>query len=43
MARRLAIRLYWMWHKGWDYAQVKKFALHAAQPEAGDGVQQKIE
>jgi hypothetical protein len=24
MARRLAIRLYWMWRKGWDYEQVKK-------------------
>ena len=24
-ARRMAIRLYWLWRKGWDYAQVKKF------------------
>src|SRR6476620_5420077 len=29
MARRLAIRLYWMWRKGWDYEQVKKFGSHA--------------
>jgi hypothetical protein len=29
MARRLAIRLYWMWRKGWDYKQVKKFGSHA--------------
>ena len=21
MARRLAIRLYWMWRRGWDYEQ----------------------
>jgi transposase len=21
MARRLAVALYWMWRKGWDYAQ----------------------
>jgi transposase len=25
MARRLAVRLYWMWRKGWDYEQWKKF------------------
>ena len=31
MARRLAIRLYWMWRKGWDYEQVKKFGSHAGQ------------
>jgi transposase len=39
MARRLAIRLYWMWRKGWDYEQVKKFGSHAGQLEPGDGVQ----
>jgi transposase len=39
MARRLAIRLYWMWRKGWDYEQVKKFGSHAGQLETGDGVQ----
>jgi hypothetical protein len=33
MARRLAIGLYWMWRKGWDYEQVKKFGSHAGQPE----------
>ena len=43
MARRLAIRLYWMWHKRWDYEQVKKFGPHAGQPGTGDGVQQNIE
>jgi transposase len=39
MARRLAIRLYWMWRKGWDYEQVKKFGSHAGKLELGDGVQ----
>jgi transposase len=37
MARRLAIVLYWMWHKGWDYEQVKKFGSHAGQPGPGRG------
>ena len=32
MARRLAVRLYWMMRKGWDYEQVKKFGSHAGQP-----------
>ena len=39
MARRLAIRLYWMWRKGWDYEQVKKFGSRAGQLGPGDGVQ----
>jgi transposase len=43
MARRLAIRLYWMWRKGWDYEQVKKFGSHAGKLEPGDGVQSNIE
>jgi transposase len=39
MARRLAIRLYWMWRKEWDYQQVVKFGSHAGQLGTGDGVQ----
>ena len=39
MARRLAIRLYWMWRKGWDYEHVKKFGSHAGQPGNRHGVQ----
>ena len=39
MARRLAIRLYWMWRKVWDYEQVKKFGSHAGKLGPGDGVQ----
>jgi hypothetical protein len=38
MARRLAVRLYWMWRKGWDYGQLQKFGSHAGQPGTGDGV-----
>lgn len=38
MARRLAVRLYWMWRKQWDYEQLKKFSLHAGQPGTGVGV-----
>src|SRR6202040_2648506 len=38
MARKLAVRLYWMWRKGWDYEQLKKFGSHAGQPEHRHGV-----
>ena len=38
MARKLAVRLYWMWRKGWDYEQMKKFGSHAGQPGNRDGV-----
>src|SRR5271157_4716346 len=38
MARRLAICLYWMWRKGWNYEQVRKFGSHAGQPGNRDGV-----
>ena len=43
MARRLAVRLYWMWRKGWDYQQMTKFSSHAGQPGTGDGVQLNTE
>ena len=39
MARRLAVRLYWMWRKGWDYEQMKKFGPHAGEPGNRHGVQ----
>ena len=29
MARKLGVRLYWMWRKGWDYEQLRKFGSHA--------------
>jgi transposase len=42
MARRLAIRLFWMWRKQWDYEQLKKFGPHAGQPGTGVDVQQNV-
>ncbi|HVH87970.1 MAG TPA: IS110 family transposase [Terriglobales bacterium] len=38
MARKLAVQLYWMWRKGQDYQQLKKFGSHAGQLETGHGV-----
>jgi transposase len=38
MARRLGVRLYWMWRKGWDYQQVLRFGSHAGQLVIGHGV-----
>ena len=38
MARRLAVRMYWMWRKEWDYEQMKKFSSHAGEPGHRDGV-----
>ncbi len=43
MARRLAVQLFWMWRKGWDYEQVRKFSSHVGQPGTGDGVQSNTE
>src|SRR6266850_975604 len=43
MARRLAVRMYWMWRKGWDYEQLKKFGSHAGQPGNRLGVQSNTE
>jgi len=43
MARRLAVRLYWMWRKGWDYEQWNKFGSHAGQPGNRHGVQLNTE
>jgi transposase len=43
MARRLAIRLYWMWRQGLDYEELDKFGSHAGQPVHRDGVQQSTE
>jgi transposase len=43
MARRLAVRLYWMMRKQWDYEQWIKFGSHAGQPGNRDGAQQNTE
>jgi transposase len=39
MARRLAVQMFWMMRKGWDYEQLKNFGPHAGQPENRRGVQ----
>src|SRR5512138_89870 len=39
MARKLAVHLYWMWRRGWDYGQFKKLGSHAGEPGNPDGVQ----
>jgi len=39
MARRLAVRLYWMWRKRWNYEQLQSFGSHAGQPGNPHGVQ----
>jgi transposase len=38
MARKLAVRLYWMMRKGWNYEQLKKFGSHSGQPGHRHGV-----
>ena len=43
MARRLAVQMYWMMRKRWDYEQVRKFGSHAGQPGNRDGVQSNTE
>ena len=43
MARKLAVRLYWMWRQGWDYEQWNKFGSHAGQPGHRDGMQLNTE
>jgi transposase len=43
MARRLAVRLYWMWRHGWDHQQWIEFGSHAGQPGHRDGVPSNTE
>jgi transposase len=38
MARRLGVRLFWMWRRGWDHQQVLQFGSHAGQLVTGHGV-----
>ncbi len=38
LARKLAVHLYWMWRKGWDYQKTVEFGSHAGQPVHGHGV-----
>ncbi len=39
LARRLAVRLFWMMRQEWDYQQWVKFGSHAEQPGNRHGVQ----
>ena len=39
MARKLAVRLFWMMRQGWNYQQVMKFGSHVGQPGYRHGVQ----
>ena len=38
MARRLAVRLYWMWRNSWEYAPSVECGSHAGQLATGHGV-----
>jgi transposase len=38
MARKLAVRLYWMWRNGWQYSQLVEFGSHAGKLATGHGV-----
>ena len=38
MARKLGVRLYWMWRKEWTYQQVLQFGSHTGQLVTGHGV-----
>ena len=38
MARKLAVSLYWMWRKGFDYPQTLQFGSHAGEPVYVHGV-----
>jgi transposase len=38
MARRLAVRMYWMWRNGWEYAEWVKLGSHAGQLGTRHGV-----
>src|SRR6476661_10339347 len=43
MARKLAVRLFWMMRQEWNYEQVQKFGSHVGQPENRHGVQENTE
>jgi transposase len=39
MARKLAVELYWMWRRGWDYEKMQQLGSHAGEPGHPHGVQ----
>jgi transposase len=34
MARKLAVHLYWMWRRGWDYEQFRKLGSQGRKPSS---------
>ncbi len=38
MGRRLAVQLYWMWRRDWEYRQLLEFGSYAGQLATGHGV-----
>ena len=38
MARKLAVRLYWMWRNNWQYAQLVEFGSNAGKLGTVHGV-----
>ena len=42
MARKLAVRLYWMWRNGWHYSQWVEFGSHAGKLVTGHGVKYSV-
>ena len=38
MARKLGVRLYWMWRNGWDYSQLVEFGSNAGKLGIRHGV-----
>ena len=38
MARKLAVRLYWMWRNNWQYSQLVEFGSNAGKLGTGHGV-----
>ena len=39
MARKLAVELYWMWRRGWDYEKMQQLGSHAGEHGHPHGVQ----
>ena len=42
MARKLAVRLYWMWRNGWDYSRLVEFGSNAGKLGTGHGVNSSV-
>jgi transposase len=38
LGRKLAVRLYWMWRREWDYRQFREFGSYAGELVTGHGV-----